>query len=602
MERPRESVVPEPQRFDPARSDVPPLPVTADGDPGVVLLVAPSPVRQDDWAERAAAALAGVWADQGRSILLADFALARPGLHRVLEVANGEGVTDALLFGSSVQRVARPVEGGRFLFMPAGTATARPQAVTASPRFAAIVEACKSVRATPVVFLPSDLPGGEALLGWATDVLLLTDPAQVRHEALARGIGERLRGILIPPGEPAPAEVAEPAVPALLVEPAPLAEPEAVEDPEPLGEPEPAAGEPLLLLSSEPEEEEADEPVEALPMFDLDAYVSDADVSAEVEPDEEQPVEPLPTLDIEVPADKEEIEQDAATIPLLGGEAEPEGGEEEGRPETISADEVEPADPWAEAETVHQRAEPASTPEQEIELGEAFAIKVESAPAEGEREPEVAALDPFLELPSAPDSLLDEPVTLEQEEEQAAAFDLSGFDGMLEKPNVQSSQPVVLEPEEEPVVAPGALGGDTLPPPPPEPGGFGLSDAVPPEAAAPAPPPPRTPAASDLSRPAPRSAAARPATRPTPRPAQPTKSRVGLLLALLVASILLLVGVAWFGYIEVPWLSPWLAGLRGQPVSVAPVPHGPSRVDILAFVLELPAPDAPIERTGHHLA
>ena len=117
--------VPEPQPYDPARSGGPYLPPTADGSPGVVLLVVSSAAREHEWAERAAAALAGSWADQGRRILLADFALSRPGLHRVLDVGNGEGVSDAFLFGSSVQRVARPVRDGRFLFMPAGTATAR---------------------------------------------------------------------------------------------------------------------------------------------------------------------------------------------------------------------------------------------------------------------------------------------------------------------------------------------------------------------------------------------------------------------------------------------------------------------------------------------
>jgi hypothetical protein len=188
---------PEPQIFDPAQSPIPSLPDVPLGG-GLVLLVVASAGAFADWAERAALALASGWAEK-RQILLADLALGHPGLHQVLGVENGEGMSDVLLFGCSVLRVARPVHERGFLFVPAGTATASPEAVAASPRWASVVDACHRIRATVVVFLPSDIPSGEHLLAQASDVFMLTDPSAERGRALQEGMGDRLRSVLVPP-------------------------------------------------------------------------------------------------------------------------------------------------------------------------------------------------------------------------------------------------------------------------------------------------------------------------------------------------------------------------------------------------------------------
>ncbi len=187
-----------PQTFDPERSDAPFLPDAPPGG-GLVLLVVASSVPDGDWAERTALALASGWAGKKRRILLADLALARPGLHHIVGVENGEGMTDAFLFGSSVLKVAVPVREKGFLFVPAGTATARPEVVASSPRWSAVVDACDRIQATLVVFLPSDLPGGKHLLQRATDVFLLTDAGGQSSAALQAGLGDRLRGVLTPP-------------------------------------------------------------------------------------------------------------------------------------------------------------------------------------------------------------------------------------------------------------------------------------------------------------------------------------------------------------------------------------------------------------------
>jgi hypothetical protein len=173
---------PEPQVFDPAQSPVPFLPDAPLGG-GLVLLVVASAGALSGWAERTALALAAGWAEK-RRILFADLALGHPDLHQVLGVENGSGMSDVLLFGCSVLRVARPVHERGFLFVPAGTATASPEAVVASPRWASVVDACHRIRTTVVVFLPSALPGDEHLLAQASDVFILTDATAERGRAL----------------------------------------------------------------------------------------------------------------------------------------------------------------------------------------------------------------------------------------------------------------------------------------------------------------------------------------------------------------------------------------------------------------------------------
>lgn len=218
---------PEPQPFDPVQPEAPAL---TDGVVGRFVLLVASDDADREWAERSAVALATTWARQGRRILLADLSLARPGLHRVLGVDNTEGVTDTFLFGSSIQRVARPVQERGFLFVPAGTATARPEAVTGSPRWASVVDGCARAQATLVAFLPSDLSGGDALRERATDVLLLTGASASVPPALQAGLETRLRAVLIPPGHAPVVELAPPFEPSAAAD-APPFEPVSIVEP-----------------------------------------------------------------------------------------------------------------------------------------------------------------------------------------------------------------------------------------------------------------------------------------------------------------------------------------------------------------------------------
>ena len=250
---------PEPQIFDPAQFPAPFLPDVPPGG-GLVVLVVAAAAATRDWAERTALGLAAGWAEKKRRILLADLALAQPGLHQALGIENGEGMSDAFLFGSSVLRVARPVRERGFLFVPAGTATASPEAVAASPRWATVVDECDRVNATVVVFLPADLPGGEHLLAQASDVYLLTDTSSESSRAHLAGIGDRLRGVLVPP-----------------LEVGPDAQDEAPDDVDDFG-----------FLDVEPSVPESDG--EALSGMDLDPAFQETDV-------EDLPSEPYPISD-----------------------------------------------------------------------------------------------------------------------------------------------------------------------------------------------------------------------------------------------------------------------------------------------------------------
>ena len=279
---------PEPQIFDPAQSPIPSLPDVPLGG-GLVLLVVASAGAFPDWAERTALKLASGWAEK-RQILLADLGLGHPGLHQVLGVENGEGMSDVLLFGCSVLRVARPIDEKRgFLFVPAGTATASPEAVAASPRWASVVDACHRIHATVVVFLPSDIPSGEHLLAQASDVFILTDASAERGRAVQEGMGDRLRGVLVPPlgvGPVAQGEAQEAVDDLGFLEVEPPVFPESPADV--------LSGLDLDPTFQEPEVEDPPSVADAAPSSPALAGVSEPDVPSDPDPISDDSVSPAP--------------------------------------------------------------------------------------------------------------------------------------------------------------------------------------------------------------------------------------------------------------------------------------------------------------------
>ncbi len=143
------------------------------GEGRIVVLGATPFARSSGWASRAAVSIAGAWAKEGRRIFLMDLGLEAPSLHEVLALPNQEGVSDAFLYGASVQRIAQPALDDAIYFASAGTATVDPEEVLNHSRWLDLAVGFSETNATLLLFLPSEVPGAESILSLATEVLFL---------------------------------------------------------------------------------------------------------------------------------------------------------------------------------------------------------------------------------------------------------------------------------------------------------------------------------------------------------------------------------------------------------------------------------------------
>ncbi len=163
------------------RSDpgVPPrLPAPA-GLPGqVVALVATEGAVSGGWAAEVALELAEGWSAVGARLVLADGGLEAPSLHRGLGEGPGEGLVDALRWGTSVRRVARRPEGRSFFAITAGTPVADGPAVLQDPRWAALCAGFREAGVTLAVLVPAHDPCLGAVLGQAAAAVVLAGPGE----------------------------------------------------------------------------------------------------------------------------------------------------------------------------------------------------------------------------------------------------------------------------------------------------------------------------------------------------------------------------------------------------------------------------------------
>ena len=175
------------------------------GGTGRIVALAATPFAQaDGWASRAVVAIAKEWAQKELRIFLMDLGLDAPTLHRALGLLNREGVSDAFLYGASVQRIAQPALDDLIFFAPAGTATTDPEQILGHPRWNDLAGGFSEADATLLLFLPTDIPGADKILSRATDVLFLAGqgesaeaylgPAAIKVVAMAGPAGS-------PPGE-----------------------------------------------------------------------------------------------------------------------------------------------------------------------------------------------------------------------------------------------------------------------------------------------------------------------------------------------------------------------------------------------------------------
>lgn len=155
------------------------------GGKGRIVALAATPAAQKDaWASRAAALLAEQWAREGLHVFLMDLGLEDPSLHLVLGLPNGEGVSEAFLFGSSVEHIAKPALDGRIFFSPAGASPGDPEEVLGHPRWASLVNSFSEADATLLLFLPTDIPGAAHILARCTDIVLLAGEQELPQEHL----------------------------------------------------------------------------------------------------------------------------------------------------------------------------------------------------------------------------------------------------------------------------------------------------------------------------------------------------------------------------------------------------------------------------------
>lgn len=115
-------------------SGLPELDLAIGSEQGRVVAVrASAGARHKDWAAHAAVAVAGNWASRGARVLLVDLCFDEPHLHRAFSAANLEGIADAIEYGASLRRIARPANDERFWVATAGTLVASPDSLLERP-------------------------------------------------------------------------------------------------------------------------------------------------------------------------------------------------------------------------------------------------------------------------------------------------------------------------------------------------------------------------------------------------------------------------------------------------------------------------------------
>ena len=168
----------------------------------LIVLLATAGAESDGWAPRAAVSLAQAWAVGGRRVLLADLGLSSPHLHRLLGEPNGEGMSDALLFGASLSRIGRPHDAG-FFFAPSGTPVVRGDRVLTSSRWHVVAQGFARASAQLLVYLPHSERGREALLDRADEIVVLAAPGETGLLAEITGnIEQRVVAVLWPAHRP----------------------------------------------------------------------------------------------------------------------------------------------------------------------------------------------------------------------------------------------------------------------------------------------------------------------------------------------------------------------------------------------------------------
>ena len=188
---------------------LPRLPERDGGEGRVIALTATDEAISLGWATEIALGLARGWAGKGRSVMLIDADLLAPALHEALAVENTAGLTDLLLFGSSLAGVSQGMEGGRFQFVTAGSPAAKPELAFEGDRWPALCKKAVTAEWTLLVFAPYTAPWSSAILRSATDIIVLAATTDLATAELR--LDTRVRAVLgVSHSEPAVDESAGP--------------------------------------------------------------------------------------------------------------------------------------------------------------------------------------------------------------------------------------------------------------------------------------------------------------------------------------------------------------------------------------------------------
>ena len=190
------------QQIDPATPGLPePLEAALSGaDPALGCLAVVVAADIDPrWGADVSLLLVQEWAAKGRKIFLADASFEKPVLHAAAGVANGEGVSDLMLYGASLRRVSQSV-GKRVVLASTGTPVADVQELLSHPNWETVIRGFTETKATLVVHLPADAPGVPGFLEKAGALVVLASD----EERVASVIGETSTRVLAVLGPAAP--------------------------------------------------------------------------------------------------------------------------------------------------------------------------------------------------------------------------------------------------------------------------------------------------------------------------------------------------------------------------------------------------------------
>lgn len=182
--------------LDPADGSPPDLPAAPES--GLVLAYVPE--SSGDVCALHLLEFAHRWRDEGHRVVLADGCLETPILHEAAGVENGEGLSDHILYGTTLGRVTAGIDDD-LVVVPAGTVVADPGRVLEHPRWTTLVSGFGEAGDLLLVAVPEGA-GAARLEGLAARVVRFESRAEAAADV------EAVPAVPVDPATPSPDAVA----------------------------------------------------------------------------------------------------------------------------------------------------------------------------------------------------------------------------------------------------------------------------------------------------------------------------------------------------------------------------------------------------------